>query len=318
MALSVIRPNEAMQVNAIKLYIYGDPSMGKSTLGMTAEDALVVDADKGAYRVGSLRRADVQLAETWAQVECLTEEDLKPYKTIVIDTVGRLLDVIKADIASNRNNVKSDGALKQNAYGIANTAFQTFVNRMISYGKNVVFLAHATEDKDDDKVIVRPELGGKNRQEVYRLSDCMAYFTNETDRRGKSKRVLKFTRGSNYHAKDCANLQNIDVPDLASNPTFLADLITHIKDTLNTLTPEQKAQIEWEQFWGNWIQRCNESSYASEFNALTDELVEIKDDQDHPYHPYRLNLWDAIKHCATELKMDYNKETRKWRETEVK
>ena len=32
MALSVIMPTEAMTVSAIKMYIYGDPSMGKSTL----------------------------------------------------------------------------------------------------------------------------------------------------------------------------------------------------------------------------------------------------------------------------------------------
>lgn len=318
MALSVIRPNEAMQVNAIKLYIYGDPSMGKSTLGMTAEDALIIDTDKGSYRTGVLRRADVQYAETWTQVNCLTEEDLAPYKTIVIDTVGRLLDMVKAELASKKGNTKSDGALHLQAQGKANNLFQGFVNRIISYGKNVVFIAHATEDKDDDKVIHRPDLGGKNRQEIYRLSDCMAYFTNDYNDKNKLVRFLMFSRGDNYHAKDCANLRNVEVPDLASNPNFLGDLITHIKDTLNTLTPEQKAQIEWEQFWGNWIQRCNESSYASEFNALTDELVEIKDDQNHPYHPYRQNLWDAIKHCATELKMEYNKETRKWRETEVK
>lgn len=317
MAANIISPNEPMQVNAIKLYIYGDPSMGKSTLGMAGQDILVIDADKGAYRTGILRRAHVLYPENWFEVDCLTEEDLKPYKTIVIDTVGRLLDMIKAELTKNKVNTKGDGALKQNAYGLANTAFQTFVNRMISCGKNMVFLAHATEDKNGDEIIVRPDLGGKNRQEIYRLSDCMAYFTNQPDKRGKVKRVLKFERGLNYHAKDCANLGDIDVPDLANNPNFLDELLTRIKTTLNTLTPEQKARIEWELFWGNWIQRCNESQYASEFNALKDELVEIKGDQNHPYHPYRQNLWNAIKHCAEDLKMEYNNDSKKWVETEV-
>jgi hypothetical protein len=39
----------------------------------------------------------------------------------------------------------------------------------LAYGKDVVFIAHATEDKNDTLTLVRPDLGGKNRQEIIAL-----------------------------------------------------------------------------------------------------------------------------------------------------
>lgn len=312
MALAVIQPNEPMAVNAIKVYIYGDPSMGKSTLGMTAKNALIIDADKGAYRVGHLRRAPVQLAETWEQVACLTESDLEPFETIVIDTIGRLLDLVKFNVGKTQGNSKRDGSLMLHAHGIANNTFQTFVNRMIGYGKNVVFMAHATEDKDDDLIIHRPDLGGKNRQEVYRLSDCMAYFTYERDQHGNEKRLLKFGYNQKHHSKDCAGLGNIEVPDLENNPTFLGDLIDGIKAHLNTLTPEQKAHVELEQSWIHWQQVCHEAKYCSEINALTKELVE-----DYATHPYYKSMSDHLKTCAKHLNLTYNLEAQRWVEKDA-
>lgn len=309
MALSLVMPNEVIPVKAIKLYIYGDPSMGKSTLGMTAKNALFIDADKGVYRVGNtLRRLPVQTAENWYQVACMTEDDLQPYETIVIDTVGRLLDLVKTHVAGEKGNTKKDGSLMLHAHGIANNIFQTFVNRMIDYGKNVVFLAHATEDKDDDVVINRPDLGGKNRQEIYRLSDCMAYFTRDLNGQGKLKKFLKFSHGRKHTSKDCAGLGDIEVPDLANSPTFLNDLIEHIKAQLNTMTPEQKAHVELEQGWLHWQQICHEAKYASEFNNLTQELLENKE------HPYRQGMWDCLRTCAKQFNMTYNKETTRWTE----
>lgn len=306
MALSVIQPNEVMPVKAIKIYVYGDPSMGKSSLGMTGKNVLLIDADKGAYRTGGLRRAPVQLAENWFQVANLNEQDLQPFDTIAIDTVQRLLEVIKAHLAAIPGNTKNDGALKLNVQGVANNLFQGFVNKMIEWGKNVIFLAHATEDKDGDDIIHRPDLGGKNRQEIYRLSDCMAYFTHEHSGRGKPKRLLKFSRGTDYHSKDCANLGDIEVPDLANHPNFIGELIDHIKDHLNTLSPEQKLKIEQEQSWLHWQQLCDEAKYPSDFTAMTEDICQEKES------PYYKQMWNYLKQSATKHGFTYNKDEKKW------
>ncbi len=210
--------------------MYGPPSMWKSSIGQSAVNALHINADNGMHRVSpKLRRNAVLNAERWNDVYCLTEQDLTPYKTIVIDTVGTLLEMIRAEFAENPNNTHSFGGLKQHIYGIVNNRFSEFVSRLIRWGKDVVFIAHAAEDKNEEKVIIRPEIGGKSRQELYRLSDAMAYLCFEKQRNGALKRVLRFSANDEHHAKDCANLRTIDVPNLNQNPTFLGDLIEHIK-----------------------------------------------------------------------------------------
>jgi hypothetical protein len=35
--------------------------------------------------------------------------------------------------------------------------FSLFVNKLIGFGKDVVFIAHATEDKNDTLTLVRPD-----------------------------------------------------------------------------------------------------------------------------------------------------------------
>ena len=94
-------------VNAIKVYYYGDPGMYKTTLGMTADKPLVIDADQGAYRTGGNRRGDVVVAKTWLDISNITEEDLAPYNTVVFDTIGRVLDLIKTHLANNSKNTNN-------------------------------------------------------------------------------------------------------------------------------------------------------------------------------------------------------------------
>lgn len=84
MALNIITPTQVIPVNAIKVYYYGDPGMYKTTLGMTADKPLIIDADQGAYRTGGNRRGDVVVAKTWLDISNITEEDLAPYNTVVL------------------------------------------------------------------------------------------------------------------------------------------------------------------------------------------------------------------------------------------
>lgn len=308
MAISVIKPTESIQIHALKVYIYGDPSMGKTSLAMTCPNALLIDSDQGVYRAGALRRADVQPGNVWQQVNALEEQDLIPYETIVIDTVGRLLEVIRAFLSNNKQNTKTDGSLKLNVQGTANNLFTGFVNRMISYGKNVVFVAHSIEDKDGDEVIKRPDLGGKNRQEIYRLSDCMAYFTYTKLPDGRSARVLKFGYDVSLHTKDCAQLGTVEVPDLAHNPTFLGDLIEQAKTYLNTLTPEQAKVIEDEQAWLHWQKICNDAQYISDFNNLLEELPNYVD---HPQYLNK-NMWYGLQQCAKAQGFKYDRENKRF------
>ncbi len=77
---------------------------------------------------------------------------------------------------------------------------------MISLGKDVVFIAHASEDQNGDQIIYRPDLGGKNRNELYRIADVMGYLTTVTTGEGKNARVINFKPSPTHHAKNSGAL----------------------------------------------------------------------------------------------------------------
>lgn len=285
MAIPIIPADQALNVSAIITYIYADPGLGKTSLGFTADKAISFDFDRGAHRTGELRRGAVVPVQQWSDIENITEQDLAPFNTVVIDTVGAMLESIKTHLLKTANNRQQDGALKLKAQGLANMKFKQYINTLLSFGKDVVFIAHASEDQSGDQIIYRPELGGKNRNELYRIADIMGYLTTVTTGEGKNARVINFKPSPTHHAKNSGALGGetgeVWVPDLKLHPTFLADLIADAKAHINTLTPAQIALDKALEDLDNWKQSCEEAVYASDLNHLTETL---KLDKEHTYY----------------------------------
>ena len=311
MALNIITSDQALQVSSIITYIYADPGLGKSSLGFTAHNAISFDFDKGSHRTGELRRGAVVQVQKWTDVSNLSAQDLAPFNTVVIDTVGAMLETIKAHLQANAVNRQKDGALKLKAQGLANNIFKQFITSLVSMGKDIVFIAHASEDNSGDQVIYRPELGGKNRNELYRMADIMGYLTKVRTEEGKSERLLSFNPSDTYHAKNSGALGNengeVWIPDLKTSPTFLADLIQQAKDHINTLTPEQIATQKAMADWQNWQQSCDEAKHAGDLNELTVFIKSVEDT-----HMFYHNMRAYMAKKAKELKCSYNKEKQYW------
>jgi len=198
--------------------------------------------------------------------------------------------------------------LKLKAQGLANNIFKQYVNTLIASGKDVVFIAHASEDQNGDQVIYRPDLGGKNRNELYRIADVMGYLTTVQTGEGKHERVISFRPCPTHHAKNAGGLGGetgeVWVPDLKANPSFLADLIKQAKDHINTMTPEQLATMKAQEDLDNWTQSCTEAQYASDLNQLTESI----DDK----HQYYKNMRVELVRRAMELKCEFDKQRNAW------
>ncbi|ENV71938.1 hypothetical protein F946_01394 [Acinetobacter johnsonii ANC 3681] len=308
MAIPIIPADQALNVSAIITYIYADPGLGKTSLGFTADKAISFDFDRGAHRTGELRRGAVVPVQQWSDIENITEQDLAPFNTVVIDTVGAMLESIKTHLLKTANNRQQDGALKLKAQGLANMKFKQYINTLLSFGKDVVFIAHASEDQSGDQIIYRPELGGKNRNELYRIADIMGYLTTVTTGEGKNARVINFKPSPTHHAKNSGALGGetgeVWVPDLKSHPTFLADLIADAKAHINTLTPDQLALAKAVEDLENWKQSCAEAQHAGDFNQMTEAL-----DKEHLYYQ---NMRQAMLARAKELNCTFNMNLQKW------
>lgn len=308
MAIPIIPADQALNVSAIITYIYADPGLGKTSLGFTADKAISFDFDRGAHRTGELRRGAVVPVQQWSDIENITEQDLAHFNTVVIDTVGAMLESIKTHLLKTANNRQQDGALKLKAQGLANMKFKQYINTLLSFGKDVVFIAHASEDQSGDQIIYRPELGGKNRNELYRIADIMGYLTTVTTGEGKNARVINFKPSPTHHAKNSGALGGetgeVWVPDLKSHPTFLADLIADAKAHINTLTPDQLALAKAVEDLENWKQSCAEAQHAGDFNQMTEAL-----DKEHLYYQ---NMRQAMLARAKELNCTFNMNLQKW------
>src|SRR5690242_2633620 len=112
------KPFELKLQPLVKVLIYGQPGIGKSTIALSAPYPLLLDFDNGVHRVNNLHQTDTVPIEKWEDVLDVLEEDLSPYKTLIIDTAGKMLDYVSDYmIRQNPKYKRGDGQLTQQGFG---------------------------------------------------------------------------------------------------------------------------------------------------------------------------------------------------------
>ena len=105
------KPNELTVKNALSALIYGQPGMGKTTLALSSPQPLLLDFDGGVHRVNAAHRVDTVQISKWEEVdEVLTSGEIAEYKTIVIDTAGKMLSFMDKYIMKNNPKMKKADA----------------------------------------------------------------------------------------------------------------------------------------------------------------------------------------------------------------
>ena len=99
MTLRIVKAADPITVERVNMCIYAPPGLGKTTLGFSAEEPLNFDFDKGAHRAAN--RKDIVPVTSWADVADVKAEDLVAYKTIVVDTAGRVVDSPQVGVGSH-------------------------------------------------------------------------------------------------------------------------------------------------------------------------------------------------------------------------
>lgn len=267
MALKITKASEPIQVEHLVVTVYSPPGLGKSTLGFTAASPLLLDFDGGAYRAGN--RGDVVQVRAWADVAGINQADLSGYQTVVVDTAGRALDALTADIITGNAKLGRGGALTLQGYGELKARFTAWTKLIRSFGLDVLLLAHADEQRQGDDIIERLDVQGGSKNEIYKVSDCMGRLAIKG-----GKRVLNFSPTDTSFGKNPAQLPELEVPHFSTAPHFLADVIGQIKDALNQ---ETLAQREAAQALAAWQKRCASLSISSnlkDWNALIHDATQ--------------------------------------------
>jgi hypothetical protein len=301
MALKITRASEPLTVDQLVVCIYSPPGLGKSTLGFSAHKPILLDFDKGAHRAAN-RQDSVQVNE-WREVTEISADDLADYQTVVVDTAGRALDLLSADIIRRNPKMGRAGALTLQGYGALKSEFTSWLKHIRTMGKDVVLIAHSSEDKSGDDLIERIDMQGGSKGEVYKVADAMGRLSMVP---GKKFPVLNFSPSDAAFGKNPGQLDPLDVPDIATEPQFLGGVIEQIKERLNRLTDEQREQMNAVQ---EWLEKINEAGDAEAVNALVPEVQEAPD-------AIKEKVRGAFGKHIKELGLEFDKESGQYKDAE--
>lgn len=264
--LKIIEAHEPIRVETIVLTFYSPPGIGKTSLAFSSEKPLLLDTDAGVHRSAFRKTAVRPVA--WDDIGRIERGDVEGFKTLILDTSGRALDLLAQDIMKNDPKRGKGGSLDLKGYGILKTRFADWLKMVRSFGLDVILVAHSEEKVSGDEIVEKLDMQGGSKQEVFKCSDAMARLGIVN-----GQRMLSFSPTETQFGKDPANIGRIEVPDLAKKPDFLAGVIHRIKESLNA---QSDANAEEAERRNTWAEKVGAAKTAKAFNDLIPEAWDDK------------------------------------------
>lgn len=241
------KSNELVIPTTVKMMIYGQAGMGKTTVALSAPKPLLLDFDNGVKRVNMahLDGVDIVQVTSWQDVQQVLQEDLSSYQTIVVDTIGKMMDyIISYKCGTRQPQIKDWGGI--------NAEFSWLTRTLSSLNKNVVFVAHRDTRKEGDDTVFIPALREKSYNSIVTELDLLGYLEMKNEN-GIQKRTITFDPTSRNDGKNTCNLPGImfvpGILDKNGNPTAKNDFVTTqvIRPYLNMLQVKKEEAAKYDK-----------------------------------------------------------------------
>ena len=221
------KANELTIPSTVKMMVYGQPGTGKTTFALSAPKPLLLDFDNGVKRVNMahLEGVDTVQVESWGEIQKLLQQnvaDIAPYQTIVVDTIGKMMDFIITHCCGARQPQIRD-------WGRINQEFTWFTRALSTLNKHIVFVAHRDSRKEGEETVFIPALREKNYNSIVTELDLLGYLEMKSER-GVQMRTITFDPTSRNDGKNTCNLpSSMGVPAILNaqaKPTAPNNFIT--------------------------------------------------------------------------------------------
>lgn len=188
--------------------IYGQPGVGKTSVALSSPKPLLIDFDNGALRVErQYRVATLQTKNYNDFLNILGEKNLQflnDYETIVIDTIGKMIDSMADYLIDKDPKLKqTDGSLSMKGWGSLKKEFQKLLKNLLNTNKSIIFVAHEKEEKVGDQIIKRPDIAGSSGKDIVKDLDFMGYMSMNGGRR-----TIDLNPNEAFYAKNSLGLNS--------------------------------------------------------------------------------------------------------------
>lgn len=304
------KPNSvAKTTKKIRLLIAGFPGIGKTTLALSAPKPLHIDVDRGVDRVQAKNRRDFIQPETYESLLEDLKSDLSDYETLVFDTGGKLLDLMKPFVIrqDSKNGQKDGQTLSIKGYGAVGKEFQRLMDyAFYTLNKNVVVIFHAKEDKDGEATKLRILVEGSTKDNVWQPMDLGGFMEIYNN-----KRTIGFSNCERYFAKGTHGINGvIELPDL-DNPNIPNDFLTKLFQKVNdNIQAEanyfEEQNKEYEEVMNKIVPLIEKMTFET-----IDSVTEVIKNTEHKLTSEK-ELKHKFKEKLIELNVFWNKDTKKW------
>ena len=234
----------------VRILIAGFPGIGKTTLALSSPDPLYVDVDLSAERINrevlnlakgitqprdyKELRQDLGLGCTEMELQAV-RNSLADYKTIVVDTGGKLLAIMgQYGMRIDPKYGRKDGSLSLQGYGWLGKEFQRFLDHIIyQLDKHIVIVFHTVEEKDGDDTKLRIKAEGSSKNSVWEVMDLGGFV----EMRG-NQRTIGFSNCERYFAKGTRGIHGVyPIPELT--PGTPNNFLTKLFEKYNAVSAQE-------------------------------------------------------------------------------
>ena len=310
------KPNEMSFENKnLIMILSGLPGTGKSTLALSAPDVLMLDLDEGMSRVNPAHRKDSSFCKSFDEVKADVAAAKGQYKTIVVDTGGALVDMLKQHIIDHpedySSGTKKSGGISLQGFGYVKQLFLDF-SADLRKNFNVIYIFHESMTKQNDGIFYELVCEGAARTLVYQPADLAAHLFIQNGRR-----VLGFTPTEEYSAKSAYGIKGlVTVPELQTGDPndFLTKLFDKVRENLKaetaTLAPQQETY--------NRIMSEAPAIMQSITDALSaNQFAEVLNSMEHALTSKK-ELGAMYKARCKELGLSWDAKAKAWGEGDAK